>query len=89
MDMKGHNSFLGGCAAPIIGPVGWFVNGVSLFGLHNGNSINNVWQNIALEFEWFDLDVCLGHASLSSNGVTTFPYHRKLRTPFKRAFLSK
>lgn len=59
---------------PSVGPVGWLVNGVALYGWSDGLSFNsgNVWQNVAMEFEKYELDVCYGMSTSPSNR-----YHRK------------
>lgn len=63
------------------GPIGWFLNGVPLHGYNDGLSYNgfDVWQNLAVEFLKFDLDVCNGHST------NDYPYHRKYT--FEVAFL--
>ena len=62
-----------GCPVSKYGPIGWLVNGIALYGWSDGQSYNgfNVWQNLIMEFEKFDLDVCKGQATAGS------PYHRK------------
>ena len=47
--------------------VGVWINGVSIFNWQDGQSYNGnqVWENEALQFEGYDLDICLGH---SANG---------------------
>lgn len=62
----------GGCSTGL-GAVGYLVNGVGIFDATDGTSYENqdVWHNNAVSFEYYDLDVCLGHAA--PNGQ----YHRK------------
>jgi hypothetical protein len=54
------------------GQLGYFVNGVGAWSWSDMNSYNNqgVWHNLAMEFEEYDMDICIGHAA---KGV----YHRK------------
>ena len=54
----------GGCYTPMLGSIGTWVNGVSIFGASDGQSYNNqnVWHNSAVAFEYYDLDQCNGHA---------------------------
>jgi hypothetical protein len=67
------------------GPVAWFVNGVAMYGMSDGFSYNgaNVWQNLAMEFNKFDMDVCNGMATSNT------PYHRKLLLCSNSTFFSK
>jgi hypothetical protein len=60
----------GGCYSS--GTVGVFVSGVGAWSWTDGRSYNDgsVWNNLAMEFEEYDMDVCLGHAAQSI-------YHRK------------
>jgi len=55
------------------GPIAWFVNGIALYGISDGHSYNEagVWQNIAMEFNKYDFDVCNGEAT------TLSAYHRE------------
>jgi hypothetical protein len=52
--------------------LGYFVNGVGIFDWTDAHSYQSQgeWNNLAMEFEKYDLDICLGHAA---EGV----YHRK------------
>ena len=52
---------------------GVFVNGAQLWSYTDMNTYNsgNVWHNLAVKFEWWDLDICLGHAA---NG--NYHHHR-------------
>ena len=56
----------GACEAGI-GSIGFLVNGASIFGWGDTQSYNGegVFQNLAIAFEIFDLDICYGH---SANG---------------------
>jgi len=65
-------AFEGGCTAPLVGPVAWLVNGVALYGWGDTTSYQNgdVWQNVAMSFEIYDMDPCYGHAANEQ-------YHRK------------
>lgn len=65
---------LGGCPSNSTGQVGWFVNGVALYGWSDSLTYRGegVWENLAAEFDKFDLDACLGHAT----AITS--YHRML-----------
>ena len=59
-----------------MGTQGWFVNGVAFFGWSDGLSYNNqnVFHNVALNFELYDFDICYGHAA---NGL----YHHHTWSP--------
>ena len=59
--------YTGGCFMPMLGAVGYWVNGASIFGSSDGTTYNNenVWFSSAPEFERYDLDVCAGHAANS------------------------
>ena len=48
-----------------LGAIGYWVNGVSIFGASDGTSYQNqgVWLSSALAFEVYDLDICGGHAA--------------------------
>ena len=48
-----------------IGTLGYLVNGAAIFGWGDTNSFDGAgdWQNLAVVFEEFDLDVCLGHSA--------------------------
>lgn len=50
-----------------IGSIGFLVNGASIFGWGDTQSYNGegVFQNLAIAFEIYDLDICYGH---SANG---------------------
>ncbi len=52
--------------------VGFFVSGVGAWSWTDTKTYNdeNVWHNLAMEFEEYDMDICAGHAA---SGV----YHRK------------
>jgi hypothetical protein len=52
--------------------LGYFVSGVPVWDWSDTVSYNNagVWYNLAMEFEQYDMDVCLGHAASGT-------YHRK------------
>mmetsp|Transcript_33295 Transcript_33295/g.48199 ORF Transcript_33295/g.48199 Transcript_33295/m.48199 type:complete len:433 (+) Transcript_33295:1827-3125(+) len=58
-------SSAGGCTAPYGGPVAWLVNGVALYGWSDATSYQNgnVWQDVAMSFEIYDMDPCYGHAA--------------------------
>ncbi|WP_196140748.1 PKD domain-containing protein [Aliikangiella sp. G2MR2-5] len=47
-----------------LGPIGVMLNGTSVYNWDDGQSYNNqnVWNNLAPEFEVYDVDICLGHA---------------------------
>lgn len=62
-----------GCQAPKTGAVGWFLNGIALYGWSDGYSYNgvNLWHSIAAEFNKYDFDICAGESTIDS------PYHRK------------
>ena len=49
----------------MLGAIGYWVNGISIFGASDGASYNNgnVWFSSALAFELYDLDICGGHAA--------------------------
>lgn len=53
---------------------GYFVNGVPFWSWSDATSYNSagIWHNLAMKFEQYDMDVCVGH---SASGV----YHRKCR----------
>jgi len=61
----------GDCATDV-GVIGLWVNGVALFNWDDGHSYQDqdAWENLALEFEFFDLGICSGH---SANG--TYHHH--------------
>lgn len=44
--------------------IGVMLNGTAIFNYDDGQSYNNenVWNNLAPEFEIYDVDICLGHA---------------------------
>lgn len=44
--------------------MGYMLNGTAIFNWGDGASYNNerVWSNIAPKFEFYDVDICLGHA---------------------------
>jgi hypothetical protein len=48
------------------------VNGIPIWNWADTTSYNSqgIWHNSAIGFEWYDIDVCLGHAA-------TGEYHRK------------
>ena len=48
-----------------LGVIGYFVNGVSIFNWGDGQSYNNQrrWFNLAAKAEYYDLDICDGHAA--------------------------
>lgn len=52
--------------------IGYNVNGVALWGWTDGTSYlsEGVWNNLAMKFEVYDLDICRGHAAADV-------YHRK------------
>jgi hypothetical protein len=54
----------GGCYSGM-NAIGYAVNGVALYSLGDGSTYNdeNVWTNLAMFMELYDLDVCLGHAA--------------------------
>ena len=62
--------FLDGCYAGL--ELGYFVNGIPIWNWADTTSYNSqgVWYNTAIGFEWYDIDVCLGHAAGGE-------YHRK------------
>lgn len=45
--------------------IGTWVNGVSMYNWEDGFSYENegVWENVASEFELYDVDICAGHAA--------------------------
>ncbi len=59
-----------GCYASL--ELGYFVNGVPIWNWADTTSYNSqgVWHNNAIAFEWYDIDICLGHAASGE-------YHRK------------
>ncbi len=50
------------------------MNGIPIWNWADTTSYNNqgVWHNSAIGFEWYDIDICLGHAAQGE-------YHRKCR----------
>ncbi len=64
-----------GCFTPVLGVIGYWVNGVSVFGASDGQSYKSasVWHNSAPEFEVYDLDVCNGHAANGNYHHHHFP----------------
>lgn len=60
----------GGCYPSM--KLGYYVSGVPVWDWSDTVSYNNagVWYNLAMEFEQYDMDVCLGHAASGT-------YHRK------------
>ena len=66
------------------GAVGYFVNGAAIFGFSDTQSYSNqnIWHNIAQEFEVYDMDVCNGHAS------PNFQYHHHAHSPCLAARLN-
>eukprot|EP00299_Pterocystis_sp_00344_P016493 c8275_g1_i4.p1 GENE.c8275_g1_i4~~c8275_g1_i4.p1 ORF type:complete len:658 (-),score=146.06 c8275_g1_i4:27-1814(-) len=48
-----------------MGEIGTLINGVALFDWQDGNSYNSAkaWTNVAMKFELYDMDVCIGHAA--------------------------
>jgi len=64
---------VGGCYAST--ELGYFVNGIPIWNWADTTSYNSqgVWHNSAIGFEWYDIDVCLGHAAQGE-------YHRKCAT---------
>ncbi|MFE8072250.1 YHYH protein [Marinobacteraceae bacterium S3BR75-40.1] len=50
-----------------LGPVGYFLNGTSIYNWDDGQSYNNedTWHNTAANAEVHDLDICSGHAAQS------------------------
>jgi hypothetical protein len=61
--------YVGGCYAG--SQVGYFVSGAAMYGWTDTTSYNSdgIWNNVAMKFEKYDLDICYGH---SASGV----YHR-------------
>ena len=57
-----------------LGPQGYFVNGVPIYNWHDGKSFNdtNIWHNSAYYFEYYDFDLCSGHAE------STGQYHHHI-----------
>ncbi|MFT5162055.1 MAG: hypothetical protein ACI9FJ_000623, partial [Alteromonadaceae bacterium] len=51
------------------GSLGVMLNGTALFNWLDGSSFNDqgVWQNISAKFEFYDLDICQGHANTSGH----------------------
>lgn len=47
------------------GAVGYFLNGAGIFNSGDGQSYLNAgeWHSTAMNFEVYDLDICLGHAA--------------------------
>jgi hypothetical protein len=52
--------------------VGYWASGASAFGWTDQASYNSagIWNNLAMKFELYDLDICYGHAAVAI-------YHRK------------
>jgi len=52
-----------------INTMGYMLNGTAVFNWSDGASYNsqNVWSNIAPKFEFYDVDMCLGHAQQQGN----------------------
>ncbi len=52
--------------------LGYFINGVPIWNWADTTSYKSedTWHNSAIAFEFYDLDICLGHAAQSE-------YHRK------------
>ena len=48
-----------------LGSIGYWVNGVSIYNWWDGTSYNNanVWHTMAMDAEFYDLDICTGHAA--------------------------
>lgn len=65
-----------GCYMKIVGAIGYWVNGVSIFGPSDATSYKNqdVWFGTALGFELYDLDVCGGHAAMGEYHHHQNPY---------------
>ena len=55
------------------------MNGVALYGWSDTLSYNlqGVWQNLAMSFEFYDMDPCFGHAAGTQ-------YHRETPQPLCR-----
>jgi hypothetical protein len=56
-------------AGTAVGQIGLLRNGTSMYSWSDGRSYNNqrVWHNIAPKFEFYDVDVCSGHANTSGD----------------------
>ena len=54
---------------------GLLVNGVALFGWSDTNSYNNagIWHQTAISFEYYDFDICNGHAAMGLYHHHTYP----------------
>jgi hypothetical protein len=65
------------CYAIIGQPSAVLVNGVVSYNWADGGSYlnQNVWHQLAQKFETYDLDLCLGHATMTGT------YHQHLDTP--------
>jgi len=57
------------------GPVGMLINGVSIYNWWDGTSYKNkdVWHTMAAWSEYYDLDLCSGHATKGDYHHHTFP----------------
>ena len=64
------NACVGDCYVPA--HVGYYVNGIPFWSWSDTTSYNSegVWYSLAMKFEQYDMDVCVGH---SASGT----YHRK------------
>lgn len=49
-----------------LGATGLWIDGTTVFNWSDGQSYNNgnVWQNAAMSFEVYDMDICPGHAAM-------------------------
>ena len=58
-----------------LGAVGYWVNGVSVYNWWDGTSYNNqdTWHTMAAWGEYYDLDICSGHAANGDYHHHTFP----------------
>ncbi|WP_299008492.1 YHYH protein [uncultured Shewanella sp.] len=45
------------------GPIGYMVNGTSVYNWSDARVDNNIWQRNAPVFEQYDMDICSGHAA--------------------------
>lgn len=51
-----------------LGAIGLWVNGTAIFNWADGQSYQNqnVWHNDAVHFEYYDVDICPGHAAMGN-----------------------
>ncbi|WP_444943798.1 YHYH protein [Microbulbifer sp. ZKSA006] len=46
-----------------LGAQGYWVNGTSIYQWSDGQRVNNTWHTLAAEAEFYDVDICAGHAA--------------------------